>query len=180
VSISAKSYESTLSRARNAEWPSNSSEANLFCIALLTLSTAMLYKSGMARPSDATISDSATAPLNELSDMERPRRWFEVCRVLLVAFGGHISALYLLLHRPSARPKRRISNRSEVFCRKSRPCYCSDTSCHVAASDSGVSVIARCSLANGHHTESLSDCAPKALCNTKARRSRENVRRGRR
>src|ERR1700731_3713112 len=32
-------------------------------------------------------------------------------------------------------------------------------------------------LTNGHHTESLSDCGPEALCNTKARCFRGNVRR---
>jgi membrane protease YdiL (CAAX protease family) len=66
----------------------------------------MLYKSRMTRSPDATISDSATDPQNELSEMERRRRWFEVCLVLLVAFGGHIlSALYLLLHGPGAAPQ---------------------------------------------------------------------------
>jgi hypothetical protein len=33
-------------------------------------------------------------------------------------------------------------------------------------------------LANAHHTDSLSDCGSKALCNTKARRFPGNVRRG--
>ncbi len=57
----------------------------------------------MNAPSNTIVSGCANGPQNELSDKERRQRWFEIFLVVLVAFGGYlVSALYLLLHGPTA------------------------------------------------------------------------------
>jgi membrane protease YdiL (CAAX protease family) len=66
----------------------------------------LLYNSGMSISRDVTMSESRTSPQNELSDKERRQRWFEVCLVILVAFGGHVlSALYYQIQGPNALPQ---------------------------------------------------------------------------
>jgi uncharacterized membrane protein YhaH (DUF805 family) len=59
----------------------------------------------MTNSSDTIVSSTPTNPRNEVSPGERRQRWFEVCLVLLVAFGGSIlNSLYLLKNGPGAMP----------------------------------------------------------------------------
>jgi membrane protease YdiL (CAAX protease family) len=57
----------------------------------------------MINSSGTIVSSTPTNPRNEVSPEERRQRWFEVCLVLLVAFGGSIlNSLYLLKNGPGA------------------------------------------------------------------------------
>jgi membrane protease YdiL (CAAX protease family) len=57
----------------------------------------------MTSPPAAIVSTAAIDPISEISVAEKRQRWFEVCLVLLVAFGSNILyALYLLIYGPGA------------------------------------------------------------------------------
>jgi uncharacterized membrane protein YhaH (DUF805 family)/membrane protease YdiL (CAAX protease family) len=59
----------------------------------------------MTNSSATIVSSTATCPRNEISPGEKRQRWFEVCLVLLAAFGSSILySLYLLKDGPSAMP----------------------------------------------------------------------------
>ncbi len=59
----------------------------------------------METSSGTIIPTSSTNPAKEAGTGDRRQRWFEVCLVLLVAFGGNIvSSLHLLIAGPAALP----------------------------------------------------------------------------